>query len=278
MKPPTRHAKRHVLVLLGLQRTRFSPRHLAYAREASWTLDMNYNRIGVGPDPDARFDGILTVVGKQQEVNILRAYAGAPCVDLSGAWLFDLKDPAAKRVGRVIYDAEALGRMAAEHLLDRGFKNLAFLNTCNGWHERPSIPPSPSGGAGKLAFHRNPSLPRVGHQAALFYYEEKSADECLAANAVARLPKPCGVVVVDDRAPNLLRVRSGRSGRARRVGGRGLYNHRDACEYASIPISAVDADFERIAYQGSQLLDRLMSPALAEEAAASSAQRRCRSS
>jgi LacI family transcriptional regulator len=260
MKPPTRHAKRHVLVLLGFNEHDFLRGILAYAREASWTLDMNYNRIGVGPDPDARFDGILTVVGKQQEVNILRAYAGAPCVDLSGAWLFDLKDPAAKRVGRVIYDAEALGRMAAEHLLDRGFKNLAFLNTCNGWHERPSIRACAEAAAQANARFIEIHLYReLGIKPPYSITKRSPQMMRWLANALARLPKPCGVVVVDDWAPNLLRA-CDRAGLAvpEELAVVGLYNHRDACEYASIPISAVDADFERIAYQGSQLLDRLM--------------------
>ena len=79
------------------------------------------------------------------------------------------------------------------------------------------------------------------------------------AKTLVRLPKPCGLVVVDDWAPTLVRVcEQAEVTIPEELAILGLYNHRDACEYASIPISAVDADFERIAYEGSRLLDRLM--------------------
>ena len=261
MKPAKRHlAKRHVLVLLGFNEHDFLRGILAYAREASWTLDMNYNRIGIAPDAEARFDGILTVVGKRQEMQILRAYRGVPCVDLSGAWLFDLKDPAARLVGRVNYDSAALGRMAAEHLLDRGFKNLAFLNTCNGWHERPSLRACTEVSAQANAhFIEIPLYRELGLKPPYSITKRSPQAMRWLGKTLAGLPKPCGIVVVDDWAPNLLRVcEQADITVPEELAIIGLYNHRDACEYASIPISAVDADFERIAYQGSRLLDRLM--------------------
>lgn len=129
----------HVLVLLGYVDHDILRGILSHAREAGWTLDTNYNRTGLTPVPGERFDGILAVVGKRRELDVLRRFPGVPCVDLSGAWLWDLRAKGASAVGRVTYDPAALGRMAAAHLLDRGFRHLAFINTCNGWHERPVV-------------------------------------------------------------------------------------------------------------------------------------------
>ena len=261
------NSRRTVLVLLGYNEHDFLRNILTYARQACWTLDTNYNRIGLPPDPGYAFDGMIGVVGKQQEIDIVRAHASVPHVDLSGAWLWDLKDPAVRRVARVTYDPAALGQMATDHLVSRGFRNLAFVNTSNGWHERPclaacaAVADKAHAQFIEIPFYRQ--LHVVTSYSAVFKVNRAM---CWLGNALCDLPKPCGVIVVDDWALNLLQVCEQRSLRVPdEAAVIGLYNHRDMCEYTAIPVSAVDADCEHIAYEGAGLLDRLISGAKVPE-------------
>jgi len=220
---------------------------------------MDYSRIGIPPDPGERFDGILAIVGKHQEVDVIRNYPHVPCVDMSGAWLWDLKDPAASRVARVTYDPAALGRMAADHMLGRGFKTLAFINTCNGWQERPGIAACAQLAKENGAAFFELRLYRELGVAPPYTRTRLPQAMCWLGNALRTLPKPCGIIVVDDWGPSLLRVceHTGISV-PEELAVMGLFNILDACEYASIPISAVDAGFEHIAFRAAQQLDRLM--------------------
>jgi LacI family transcriptional regulator len=253
-------SRRHVLVLLGYNEHDFMRGILRHATEAHWILDTTYNRMGLPPDQHARFDGIVTVVGKRQEVEILRRYRRLPCVDLSGAWLWDLKDAAAGRVARVTYDPAALARMAAQHLLQHGFKTLAFLNTCNGWHERPGIAACAAiASQRRVGFHELRLYRELGIRPPYSITRRLPRAMRWLADSLRSLPKPCGVIVVDDWAPNLLSVcEQAAIVVPEELAIIAMCNHRDVCEHTAIPISAVDADFERIAYEGARLLDRLM--------------------
>ena len=250
----------HVLVLLGYVDHDILRGILSHAREAGWTLDTNYNRTGLTPVPGERFDGILAVVGKRRELDVLRRFPGVPCVDLSGAGLWDLRATGAAAVGRVTYDPAALGRMAADHLLDRGFRHLVFINTCNGWHERPVIGAMTREASRRGADFREISLYRkIAAHAPYSATRHSSAAMRWLERSLRDLPKPCGVVVVDDWAPHLLHL-CGRAGIAvpSEMGVMGLFNQCDICEYAAIPVSAVDANYERIARDGARLLGKLM--------------------
>lgn len=250
----------HVLVLLGFNEHDFLRGILSYAREARWTLDTNYNRIGLTPVAGERFSGILTVVGKKQELDVLRRFPGVPCVDLSGAWLWDLRAEGATAVGRVTYDPAALGQMAASHLLNRGLRELVFINTCNGWHERPVVGAIAKEAARRAAnFHEIPLYRTIATHAPYSATRHNAIAMRWLTRILRNLPKPCGVIVVDDWAPHLLRI-CAQIGVAipSDLAVMGLFNHCDACEYAAIPVSSVDADFERIAREGARLLERIM--------------------
>ena len=250
----------HVLVLLGFYQHEIMRGIFAHAREARWTLDTNYNRIGLTPAPGETYSGIIALVGKQEELDVLRRYPTTPCVDLSAAWLWDLPAKGADGVGRVTYDPAALGRMAAGHLLDQGYRHLAFVNVCNGWHERPGIrtmaeeAEKRGGDFREIPLYRRITTPppysAIRHTPVALRWLAKQLRE---------LPKPCGVAVVDDWAPLLLNA-CAQTGIAvpADLALMGLFNQPDVCELAPIPISSVDIDFGHIAMEGSRLLGRLM--------------------
>jgi len=213
--------------------------------------------------PGEQYSGIIANVSKQEEIDVLRRYPNVPCVDLSAAWLWDLTAKGADKVGRVTYDPAALGRLAAGHLLDQGFKHFAFINVCNGWQERPGLRTMAEtveqrGGDFReipLYHHlgtRPPYAAMCHTPAALRWLTKQLRD----------LPKPCGVVVVDEWAVFLLHL-CAQTGIAvpADLALMGLINQRDVCELAPIPISSVDVDCERIAREGSRLLGRLMNGA-----------------
>ena len=250
----------HVLVLLGFNQYEFMRGIFAQARELRWTLDTNYNRMGLTPAPGETYSGIIAVVGKQEELDVLRRYPTTPCVDLSGAWLWDLAAKGANRVGRVTYDPAALGHLAAGHLLDQGYRHLAFVNVCNGWHERPCIRTMAEDAEKRGGdFREIPLYQRITTQPPYSATCHTPAALRWLAKQLRELPKPCGVVIADDWAPHLLSVCT-QSGIAvpADLALMGLFNQREVCELAPIPISSVDIDFEHIAREGSRLLGRLM--------------------
>ena len=250
----------HVLVLLGFNQYEFMRGIIAHAREARWTLDTNYNRIGLAPAPGERYSGIIALVGKQEELAVLRRYPTTPCVDLSAAWLWDLSAKGADRVGRVAYDPAALGTLAAGHLLDQGYRHLAFVNVCNGWHERPGVQTMAEEAEKRGGdFREIPLYRRIPTRPPYSAISHTPAALRWLAKQLRELPKPCGVVVVDDWAPHLLSI-CAQAGIAvpADLALMSLFNQREICELAPIPISSVDIDFERIAREGSRLLGRLM--------------------
>ncbi len=124
--PPPRANLRQVLLLLGWHRRSTEDGILKYANEAGWSLDFQFLRTGILPQQGG-FDGILCTLGGQRsrsEITEFVKQASVPVVDMN----YDEEDnvPA----GRVLADNVEIGRLAAEHLYEHGFKNCLFCCQC----------------------------------------------------------------------------------------------------------------------------------------------------
>ncbi len=177
---------------------------------------------------------------------------GLPAVDISSAQLVD-------RFPWVEADDLAIARMAADHLLDRGFKHFAFCGYGPiYWSQSRSD-----------EFHRYVTeaggncftYVSSGSSSSRFY--ESKSDLARLAKWLKGLPKPVGLMACHDyRACQVLRLcREQEIHVPDELAVIGVDNDEVFCEFADPPLSSVITDMERAGFQAAGLLDQLMNGA-----------------
>lgn len=145
------------------------------------------------------------------------------------------------RLPIVLPDNLAIGRMVAEHFLQRGFRNFAYA----GFRD-----------------HYSSELRR---QAFIEALQEEGYDcHCLPdgqdARSIRAIPKPVGLMACNDsRASQMI----GACMRTRvkvpeEVAVVGVDNDETLCEMADVPISSIDPASRRVGFEAASMLDRLM--------------------
>jgi LacI family transcriptional regulator len=152
----------------------------------------------------------------------------------------------------------AIARLAAEHLLERGFHHFAYFGfPVFEWSVRRHDAFAKCVRAAGCEFHENVSTPRVswGHQQSSWEGEVEGA-----ARWIKGLPKPLGVMTGNDPRGIQLLDACRRAGVAvpEEVAVVGVDNDELVCDLAYPPLSSVIPDAARIGYEAAELLDRLM--------------------
>jgi LacI family transcriptional regulator len=161
---------------------------------------------------------------------------GVPAVNVSG----HLPESA---VPRVMSDHRAVGRLAAQHLLERGFRQCLFVGDplehssvvhAEGFVEVVKA----AGGACRLA-----ALGDLRHPGAL-----------------KGLPRPLGVFLyLDDIATEVMSLfRQDGWEIPREAALVGVNDDEVFCDLSEVPLSSVDPNAEKVGYEAAALLDRLM--------------------
>jgi LacI family transcriptional regulator len=185
----------------------------------------------------------------------------------TSASVVDLTNDVKLDVPRVLLDNASIGRLAAEHLLTRGFENAAFFKFTSAMDVRERCD----------AFRR--AVEEGGAAFHLLDWSEASR-ACLCGGRQARraaeggeanwfewlagrlraLPVPLGVMAQsDNRAAGVLSACEAVGlSVPEQVAVIGVDNDELVCEFAPVQISSVDSDREALAYEGAALLDRLM--------------------
>ncbi|HOK78908.1 MAG TPA: DNA-binding transcriptional regulator [Verrucomicrobiota bacterium] len=152
----------------------------------------------------------------------------------------------------VITDSETIGKMAAEHLLSRGFHEFAFCGF-------DGIPWSELRGE---SFRRR--LVEAGHDAHFYQTTPESAGWQTELNKMARwlksLPKPVGLMAAnDDRGEQVIEACKVAGIRVPdEVAVIGVDNDELVCELSDPPMSSIALNFERAGYESAGVLDLLM--------------------
>lgn len=242
--------KRSVLVALTDTHHGFFKGVARYAQEHQWHLvtDMIYTaKIPVG----WRGDGIVSFIGYRDDLAEFILSSGLPAVEISMV-RNDINLP------RVEGDSEMIGRLAAEHFLERDFRNFAwapFLDDVvnaeryRGFANRLArknftchlLPPADTRhgdpGTRDWAVRRKMltrELKLLPKPLAVFGY-----NDCVAADIIDACAE-AGVLVPEE------------------VAVMGVDNDSILCESVQVPLSSVCHDLEGMAYQAAALLDRLM--------------------
>jgi LacI family transcriptional regulator len=255
--------KRQVLLLLGV----YYPAHHSgiarYAREAGWVLNNTYAQ-GGRPPIWWRGDGMITLITSPKDYAALRRFPALPLVDLSRGWVTNAMPARLRRTGagrpRVLYDNARIGRLAAEHFLERGFKHVAFFNFGNFWMETDRIPAfratveAAGGWYHEIKYHQHFSLLEPNPTR-----DERAAYRWLVAT-LRRLPKPVGIFAAnDDMAVKILCACDDAAVDVpEEAAVLGCDNDPLICDYTPVPLSSIDNDLEGQGYEAARLLDRLM--------------------
>ncbi len=189
---------------------------------------------------------ILPVVTERQRDAVLKL--GIPTVSIAGN-LQDTGFPV------VTVDHEAVGRMAAEFFLQRGFECMAFCGISDRYY-------SPRRGRGFQLTLENAGIQCFMHEnrAQTVRRNRPNGQKPDLAQWLLSLPKPCGMFVCDDlQAVELLEA-------ARRVGVRvpedlavlSVDNDELSCNLSDPPLSSIDHGTQQIGYQAGNLLDRML--------------------
>lgn len=248
--PRSKTRKPDVLLLFGWHDPEGFEAVSEYAVEHGWHLELRaYFADSVPEHWDG--DGILYSKGVREKIDrfVVAQSARCPVVSLNA------NQPKGLEVPVVSPDDAAAGRMAAEHLIARGHRELVFYRPIHG----------------PVADERWRGFEERGRQAGctLHSIDVRSRSSSLVpwskqrarlAAQLHKLPAQVGVLALDDLvAAELIEV-------ALESGLRvpadlavvGLGNLRPVCEAAQLPITSIDLRAGEVARQGAELLDRLM--------------------
>ncbi|MEX2092520.1 MAG: DNA-binding transcriptional regulator [Pirellulales bacterium] len=164
------------------------------------------------------------------------------------------KVPRLAKLCEISSDSEGAARLAAEHLLARGFRNFAYVGIWDrGWSERR-----------ESAFCS--AIRTAGFEPSVYPTPRSSKDrgweseQALLAQWIRELPKPVGIMACnDDRGRGVLEAcRSADVRVPEDVAVIGVDDDELFCELSDPPLSSVALNAEHGGYRAAHLLDQLM--------------------
>jgi len=193
-------------------------------------------------------DGVIAAVGDRAEAATARRL-GVPVVNLAAtSQNVDLP--------RVMVDHYAMGKLAAEHLLDRGLRRLAYCGVAGRWYSQLRcdgfVRQARQVGVPCSVFESPPEVNRRHN------WQRRLAP---LIDWLGKLQPPVGLLAVHDYRARIV------VDECRRLGLRiphdvavvGLDNDPTICEFCQPTLTSVSRNAWRVGYEAAALLDRLMS-------------------
>ncbi|MCY3024332.1 MAG: substrate-binding domain-containing protein [Planctomycetota bacterium] len=224
---------------------------LAYARQHDW--ECRFEPF-IGPSPQVldrrgQYDGIIARVSRAAADYVRRARI--PTVNV---WLGSPD----RSLPRVVPDQHAAGRMAAAHLLERGFRRFGFLGYRRDYNSVLQLNGLQSALAGTEYTCSAHTIPREPRNSQVWHHLQESL-----VHWVNSWKTPIGVFATQDVTCRYL---------ANVCLQMGLRIPDDVsliacglseliCEHLYPPLTSIEHNFERIGYLAARLLDRLMAGA-----------------
>ena len=240
--------QRNILLALGRYDYRTHRGVARYAGQHQWHLNCEMASTGRLPR-GWRGDGIITAMDVQNDLLRFVATAKVPVVDIS-LNRQDLAFP------RVVGDHYLIGKKAAEHFLERGFRHFA-------WHAEENNVVSRlrwQGFSDTLALENATCQSWVWKPALHHRSDQWLAKSHWLAQKLLASKKPIAVFAFcDAEAANVLDacLQSNLSV-PDEVAIMGVDNNDVICECLQVPLSSVFHDLERVGYESAALLDRIL--------------------
>jgi len=215
-----------------------------------WSMFVDLRELAVRPPAwleNWDGDGIITRSTAPRLAEQLKNW-NIPCVDLTDIY----GDQGLPHIGT---DHEAVGRIGAAHLLERGFRHFAFCGfSGHNWSLRRFH-------GFKSAIEK--SFPRVDYlespwdSSSVMTWEQQQAEIC---NWLHNLPRPIGIMACNDmRGQHVLDAcRRISAAVPEEVSVIGVDNDELVCDLCDPPLSSVMPNPQRIGFEAAALLDRLM--------------------
>ena len=195
---------------------------------------------------------IARVETRQVAEDILRADVPAVIMDLEPRVAAEV--PQLSKFCEVFSDSEGAARLAAEHLLERGFESFAYVGLPDRiWSER-------RGEAFCAAVRKAGFEPYVYPAPRRKGDREWGQEQNIMAQWIAQLPKPVGIMAChDDRGHGVLEAcRLAEVDVPEEVAVVGADDDELFCELADPPLSSVAMNTEHGGYRTAHMLDQLM--------------------
>lgn len=195
-------------------------------------------------------DGVLTQLGARQEIwRRLRRRVDVPIVDLA-------ESRPNIQLPRVTIDNAALGDMAADFFLDRGYRKFAYVHR---WE---------LGASRKRRDHFRSKVVEAGYDCEVLSWSKERKDRAdtpeqrqrWVKQRLSKLETPLAVfasrdveaaTVIDSCLELGLQV-------PEQIAVLGVGNSEAICECLRVPLSSIEDHWEQVGYEGAALLDRLM--------------------
>ena len=221
------------------------------AEQGQWSTYFQPQGLGDPPPPwlaKWHGDGIIARIDNRRLAGAV-AQSGRPVVNLRGT----LTDVSFPFIGS---DNEAIARMGAEHLLERGFRQFAFCGFPRGYHP----------GLDRRGDCFQCFIEKAGYSCEVLETPLRKRtpsweqEQARLARWIGRLPKPVAIMTAnDDRGLQVLDA-------CRRIGATvpdevavlGVDNDEYLCGLSLPPMSSINVDSEKTGYQAAALLDRMM--------------------
>jgi LacI family transcriptional regulator len=244
-RAPKLTSNRSVLLALGWYYPEVHRGVARFARDHHWHITADFD------DPVPKHwngDGVLTLLSAQQNLWRNLKPLRVPIVDLA-------ESRPEIELPRVTMDNAAIGRMAAEYFIDRGYRNFAFV-------QRWAL-----GVSRKRAQCFQETIQAHGHNYELLswprerkkYPDTRDSRHHWLMDRLAKLPKPLAVFARDTEAVEAIEAcDAAKLSVPEQVAILGVDNTETICDCLRVPLSSIDARLEQVGYTGAALLDRLM--------------------
>ncbi len=196
-------------------------------------------------------DGVLAAVNTPEEARCAAGFA-IPVVNVSSA-LADSPVP------RSMVDNETIGKLAAEHLLSRGFKNLAFYGLAGVEFSKRRwlgfVSHIEESGFTGLSTAQHLTTPTFRFDSNAWMKQNQQLSEWLVS-----LPKPCGILAVSDyRSRYVLdSCQQTKIESPEQISVIGVDNEPFICEHVSPTLTSVARNNMMEGYRAAEMLDQLI--------------------
>ncbi len=244
--PPGEAGTQNILLALGWYYPEVHRGVARFARDHGWHITADFD----DPIPSHwKGDGVLTLLGAQQNLwRQLRRF-DVQIVDLAESRP-DIHLP------RLTMDNAAIGRMAADHFLHKGYRNFAVVQR---WELGVSC---------RRRDHFRFELSAAGHDCEVISWQSERGKRLDSREQRHRwlikrltaLPKPMAVFAVRDaEAVEVIEACEAATFHVpEQVAVLGVDNTEMICDCLRVPLSSIDTNLEKIGYEGAALLQRLI--------------------
>lgn len=236
----------NVLLALGWYYPEIHRGVARFARDHHWHVTFDFDDM---VPHDWQGDGVITLLGAQKQVWRSLQRFDVPMVDLSESRP-DIP------LARVTMDNAAIGKMAAQHFLDRGFRNFAFVHR---WELGVSRRRRDSFAA-ELSLHdRRCEVLSWQHERGRRADTRQQRHRWLTQR-LAELPKPLAVFAPRDiEAVEIIEAAMAINALVPdEISVLGVDNTETICDCLQTPLSSIDDNLEQVGYEGAALLSRLI--------------------